>query len=258
MELVRILIATIILTGTTIATPAMAGDEAAQTSNISEATELAEVLVAASLSEAALDVSLDQITKAIFEGQPDLALMNETFPGLDTVFVNTMRPIIRDELKRIEPLYIADLAAFYGKNFTAKELLELTTFWKSSAAQNILRATMENMDYAAISGEVVAQIEEDKDVKISDQALEKDVNVGVRAATKKATRAEQSALLRFGLSPAGRKFISLKEEKKAIDAKWVNANTSPEVDARIEADIVKAMEAHIASFDEIDGIAPTT
>ncbi len=226
--------------------------------NSPESMELATILVDANLSEDAVDNALAQMATAMFAQQPDLAALESAYPGVKQVFLSSLRPIIDDEMERIRPLYVADLAVLFGGKFNAAELKKLSAFWQSPPAQSVLRSAIQNVDYAAISTEIVDQINKDEDIAISQAAVDKDMGRAISNTTGSVGKAEQSAFLRFAMTPEGRKFLKLKEEKKAVDLKWMNAPTPPAVEKRIETAITAALERHIAEYDEREAAEPTT
>ncbi len=223
-----------------------------------EAIQLAEILVTANLSEASAENALGQMTAAMFAQQPDLVALETTYPGMKQTFVETMRPFMNQELKRIYPLYVTDLAILFSANFTTAELQNLSRFWQSPPAQSVLKSAIQNVGYAAISTEIVDQINNDEDIAISQAAVDQDLRGAIKNTVSSAGEVEQAAFLQFAMTPEGRKFLKLKDEKKAIDLKWMNAPTSPEVDEQIEAAILSAMEDHMRRHEEREAAKPTT
>lgn len=122
----------------------------------------------------------------------------------------------------------------------------------------MLKSAIQNVGYAAISTEIVDQINNDEDIAISQTAVDQDLRGAIKNTVSSAGEVEQAAFLQFAMTPEGRKFLKLKDEKKAVDLKWMNAPTSPEVDKQIEAAILSAMEDHMRRHEEREAAKPAT
>lgn len=215
---------------------------------VTEATVLAKLLTESTDVEVQVDRLLVGLAQQAFTADPDLMLVNRDYPGVDKLFLETLRPIMRDELYRILPAYRAATAEFFARNFTTSEIRDLTIFWRSPVGQAVLRQVSDKIDYSAITKEIVEQMP-DGDVNISGAALNADKRKAATEGIRGLSPEHRAATIRFGLTPTGRKMTRLLPEKNALDREWANRPPSPEALARIETELPEALLAFMDAED---------
>lgn len=218
--------------------------------NMAAARELVDVLQDQRQLEGQIDQMLATMITQLFTANADMAALNTEYPGVDKLFSDTMRPILLDELTKIVPEYKADMASFFASSFTVAELGELTGFWRSPAGQAALNAVSGSVDFSAISKEVVGQMDDPDNVRISQSAIAEDIQNAARSGIGSLSPAHRAAILRFGLQPTGRKMTRLMPGKLEIEQRWANRDFSPEATARMEEEIATALITFIEAEDE--------
>jgi hypothetical protein len=164
------------------------------------------------------------------------------------VFVDTLLPIMLEELYRILPAYRAATASFFAANFETAEIRELVVFWTSPAGQAVLHQVSDNLDFSAVTKEIVDQMPEE-DVEISQAAVDADKRKAAAAGMRGLAAPHRTAVIRFGLSPTGRKMTRLLPQKNALDQQWANREPSPEAVARMERERPEALLAFMEAED---------
>lgn len=215
------------------------------------AETLANTLIPASSVSREVDKLLGTMATQAFASDPSLKALNAEYPGADRVFVDAMRPIMLEELETYLPDYVSATATFFEGNFTLTELRELTTFWQSADGQAFLSSLHGNMNYDAISKDIVGQIGDGTDgFSVSDDALKRDTTRAVTTSIGALTPAQRTAIARFSLTPTGRKMARLTPEKQKIDAAWANRQPSARAISRLEKELPPALLGFMAAEDE--------
>lgn len=210
---------------------------------------LADVMVGAMRLDEQVDMLLDNLTKQAFSTDATLKALVTEYPGVDKVFIGVLRPILIEELESAMPEYRDANAAFFAKNFTVAEIGEMTRFWKSSTGQVLLTSVSGAFDYAGVSKELAGQIGDNKDPSISSGTVDADKRKAAMTGYGKLTAAQKVEVMRFALTPTGRKMAGLNAEKSKIDHEWANRQPSPEAEARIEQGMAEAILAFIEESD---------
>lgn len=223
-------------------TPADAKMAAAQT--------LAEVLVGGTSVEKQVDAVLASMTKHAFSSDPTLQALKAEYPGVDRVFVDVLRPILIEELQKALPEYTAAHATFFATNFTTAEIGELTRFWRSPTGQALVASVSGALDYDGVSKELAGQISDGNDMSVAGGTVDADKRRAATAGYGQMTGAQKVEIVRFGLTPVGRKMARLQAQKNEIDHKWANREPSPEAAARIEREMGQAILAFIDAEDK--------
>lgn len=214
------------------------------------ALELAKVVNSTSRIEEQLDALLGNMARQAFATDPALTALNQEYPGTDRVFVNAIRPIMTEELARTLPAYNNATASFFAGNFTQAELGELLTFWRSPAGQALIDSVSSAADYSSMTKEIVDQISDPgADLSISQGAISKDKQAAAIAGIDRLSPAQRTAVIRFGLTPTGRKMARLAPQRNEIDRQWANREPSAEAMARMEKEIPDALLAFMAAED---------
>lgn len=239
----------VILMALPMSTPAQAKAQTATESHMPAARELAELVNTATTLEMQVNKMLAGMAGHAFTADPSMAALGEEYPGVDKVFVETLRPLIMDELTRIMPEYIETTAAFFARHYTPSEVGELLSFWRSPTGRALLQSVSGNLDYASISKEAVDQLQESDTVDVSGEAMASDRRRAAVAGLRELTPEQRKAVMRFGLTPIGRKMARLAPEKNELERQWANREPSAELMARIEEDVSQAVIAFIEAED---------
>lgn len=213
-----------------------------------DAQQLAYLLSGESHSHENMQKLLDGYAGQLVNSDPSLVALNERYPGLDIAFKNAVGPLLKEFSQNMMPLYKAELAAFFTKNFTPAELSELHKFYASDLGLKMINGTSQNLDFKATTNEMVV-ITGTSESDISNKSLDSDkMRAGLKSFNA-LTPAEKEAANLFALSPAGQKFLKLLPDKNQIDVKWFNAVPSPEVLKRMQNAVANALDAHVAKFE---------
>lgn len=209
--------------------------------------ELAQTISSVERQLRQVDVLLDGTYNAIMASDANIKAMQAQYPDMKSVWIKAMQPIMIEEMKKQTPGYHSELAMLYDANFSKSELQQLIRFWKSSTGQNLLDRVQANVNFKNVATEMAADLEAETDV--SKDAITRDKNAAVIKTMGSLPKAELDAITRFGMSPAGKKFTTIRPKKDAIDAKWFNIEPSKESLARIDKEVPAAMDAYMAEVD---------
>lgn len=221
--------------------PAVVGDDAHMTA----ALGLARIVNEVNGIEAQAERLLVSIAVQGFANDPDLAALKAEYPGVEKLFLDTLRPILMDELALMLPGYNRAVGEFFAANFTTAEIGELAAFWRSDAGQTLLTSVASNLDLAESSKEIVTQMDGDTIVEISEHALLADKRAAAVKGARDLTPQQRVAVMRFGLTTTGRKMARLADKKNAIDREWANRDLSSATKERIDRELGEALIAHI-------------
>jgi hypothetical protein len=191
-----------------------------------------------------------------FATDPNLLALKQEYPGVEKVFIDTIRPIIMSELTLMLPDYNQATAEFFASHFTLAEIGELATFWGSEPGQAMIRSISSNADFSAMTKEIVGQIGDEGDISISGGAIDADKRKAVTSGLRALTPQQRIAIMRFGLTPVGRKMAGLVNEKNEIDRKWANSDLSPAAQARVDREVGDAVLAFIEEEERKRAAAP--
>lgn len=233
-------------------TPAPASIDA----HLTAAIDLARLVNESNDLESQAERMLTSIATQGFAADPNLAALKEQFPGIEKVFLDTLRPVMMSELTLMLPEYNRAIGEFYAANFTTAEIGELTTFWRSDAGQTLLRSVGSSIDFAASSKEMVAQMNDDGPTQISSSAIRADTRAAATKGLREMTPQQRVAIMRFGLTPTGRKMTRLVDKKNEIERQWMNRGLSPGTEERIETDLGNALIAFIEEQERQQAAAP--
>lgn len=224
-----------------VATPPVAPADA----QMAAALSLAQLINESNDLGAQVEQMLAALAVQGFATDPNLVALKQEYPGVEKIFVDAVRPIIMSELTLMLPDYNRAVAEFFAGHFTLAEIGELATFWRSEPGQAMIRSISSNADFSAMTKEVVEQIGDEGDVTISGGAIDADKRQAVARGLRELTPAQRVAIIRFGLTPVGRKMAQLIDQKNEIDRKWANRDLSPAAEARVEREVGDAVLAFI-------------
>jgi Uncharacterized protein conserved in bacteria (DUF2059) len=196
-----------------------------------------------------IDPLLDSLYEQLSQGDPDIAILEVNYPGIDKAWKDAMRPIMLDEMRLHMPGYRQELSEFFAANFTDKELDVLAAFYESATGQKLIDNVTGALSFKNVAAEIATEID-DNENDVSSAALQKDVNFAATRALQGMTPEQKEEVGQFGLSAVGQKFAKFIPQKQAIDYKWFNVEPSDESLERIDREIAAALDAFIASVDE--------
>ena len=224
--------------------------------NMPTALALARLLSESNQMELQVERALGAIATQGFSADPNLVALKQEYPGVEKLFVDTMRPIMMSELALMLPEYDQAIAEFFASHFTLIEIGQLETFWRSDAGQAMLRSVSGQYDFAAMTKEVVDQIGDDGAINISASAVDADKRKAVAGGVRALTPQQRIAVMRFGLTPVGRKMAKLVDQKNEIDRKWANRDLSPRAQERVEREVSEALLTFIEAEERKRAAAP--
>ena len=229
-----------------LAIPARAAVPAATVAVTPEMSAVCARISALAIPAAPIESRIDQmlpgLVKQMIASDPDVAAMEEAYPGLGDAMVAAWRPIMIKSSREVMPLYRDDMAAMYCRNFSLPELREIEAFLSSPAFRALQSSAYENLTLGHTMGDVMS----DKDVSAS--SIQGDLaETGLRAS-RELSPEHQRQITQFMQSPLGRKMAAKSKEKLAIDAKWTNY-LPPWAEKEIETVTIDAIIAHIAKTD---------
>lgn len=251
----------LLVPGETIAAPSTSAGQAAapDSERYAVALELANTIVRQSGDKANIEqivrITLD---KAVASSE-EFKMLDKAYPDLRAELAAAWLPLFIENVEFVKPKYAAEIAELYAKNLTIGEVRENLAFWKSAAGQALSRQLNSNLKFDASLDEIVKEtmVDVNDQSGASTAALERDRAAAVRTTIKQISPEARLQIMRYSLSPAGRKIVALNPQRAAIDAKWFNA-TSPEVEAKIQTTTIETIAAHIARVDaERAGSEPT-
>ncbi len=179
----------------------------------------------------------------IIKSDPDIAILENEYPGLINAGVDAMMPIVIRQTEAGMPTLFDRQAVLLIKNFSLREIQELDKIFKSPTFRRIRTAAQTNTNLSAVEDVV----NEDRDINTSDiDRIQKDT---VRNIVPTLSSADNAYLIKTSLNPTFKKFQKLMPQLNAIEAQWSNEST-PEQDAEIEAAATKGYEEHFAKFEE--------
>ncbi len=179
----------------------------------------------------------------IIKSDPDIAILENEYPGLINAGVDAMMPIVIRQTEAGMPTLFDRQAVLLIKNFSLREIQELDKIFKSPTFRRIRIAAQSNVDISALEDFV----EVDRDINTSD--LEQIQQDTVKNIMPTLSNADTAYLVKTSFNPTFKKFQKIMPQLNAIEAQWSNERT-PEQDAEIEAAASKGYEEHLAKFEE--------
>lgn len=193
-------------------------------------------------SDTLKDSMASQIRTA-YSQVPEFAVIEEYSPGFVDAMVESIMPIIVRQTVNSYPALYDRLASFYADNMDIEEIESATEFFATNSYSTIRESAENNVD---ISG-ILSDIGDDKNGDLSSNDLEKLVEDSLTKSAGGWDRQVRTDLLKFVLTPAGRKMTSLRAARNQIEADWAN-ESSPEEDLELE----QAVEKVILQYTETE------
>jgi hypothetical protein len=239
---------------TSVAQPASANVQTESIPQTASGMAVARLVASEASQIAAVEGMLVSFLGELVKTSPEIAVLVESYPGIDTVWTDTMRPILQDEIRTNLPDYQAKLAALFDAEMTVPQLAEMVKFYSSPTGKMVISRVTQNNPSKAVAKEVATQVADDLtgegDVGISAGAMKADRASAVRDLRQNITDAQRRDIARFEFSPTGRKLAQILPQKSVIDLEWANRQPSPGAIKRIDKDVPAAITAYIEKIDK--------
>lgn len=219
------------------AVPASAAD-----AHKAAADELALVLTPDSSIEPQVDLVIRTMITQLRRSEPDLAELDQEFPGLLDAVGTRVRPIMVRAGRKTLPLYRADLSNLYEGNLTTEEMRQAAAFFRTPEMRAFVSTAQGNLTFEKSTAAALDQ----REASTSD--VQSDVRAAAQRTEEEISPAQRRKLMAFVFSPVGRKLSALNPRKQAINAKWFNYS-EPGLEKEVETATIDAMIEHIAKSD---------
>ncbi len=179
---------------------------------------------------------------AMMRGDPGIAEMERTYPGLVAAMKIAWKPVmLKFAMQNVTP-YRADLSQLYCAHLTVVDLRQTLAFLQTPEYGALKISVQDNIDYTHIAKDMTNAN------GVSARSIKGDLgDAGVRAIAT-LTPAQKAKVAAFFSSPTGRKLLALNPEKIELDRKWSNY-VSPEAEAEIKQVTADTMIGHIGKTD---------
>ena len=212
------------------------------TANMQAASELADILVDQTRSNAMATTLINAATDEMIKKNQDVAALNEAFPGLDGAFRAALAAPMKNEVARILPLYRKEIAQFYAGRLSEADIRATTDFFRSPVGAALLMSLQQSAGMSNAATQIVS------DKAVTSEALKQDSAIaGVRALFSLSPE-QRNEIATFFNAPIGKRLSALNQERAAIDLKWFNY-VSPEGEAEVGAAVMQAIVSHVAKTD---------
>lgn len=226
-----------IMAAPVLAVPA-AAQNSAQPAPSAAAQQFSKLYMPAELS---IEGAVEGFNKEFFpaiSADPNVAALDKAKPGLIAAAGKAARDTMITAMQRDIPAAQQAIASFASASFSPAELGEINAFMASATGQRVQKLALAEVDTAAIAQEA----KEAGDMPALDGAkLMAMVNPNFLA---KLSKEEIADLMRFGATPAGRKFdtqVSQLSELVASEMNKIVEAMKPE----LEKAIIGAFSSHL-------------
>jgi len=187
------------------------------------------------------DVRAKKFAVELFAADPELAQIEEDFPGVTMEIADATIPIANRSMRERLPVLWQRQANIYAANFDIEELNRLITFYDSPTGRKLVTGLRNNIK----TENVVRSAKEAGSVAISAEAVQADKKVAALSILGDLNQRDRAALLEFGRDNLSKrlKMISLRIQQN-VQA-WADETTEWEA-AETEAAINKIFEKRMA------------
>lgn len=205
-------------------------------------TGIADLVAPDSQTDGQIDRLIEASLAAMEEQDPNLAMLEQRYPGLMAATGQAMRPLLIKASSMTVPLYRADLAAFYRANLSLAEGKTFLAFLRQPVSRAFFGGIAANASFKATANDLAAER------SVSGKSVQRDTQAATLVQIGKMSKAETAQIAAFFATPLGNKLIALVSQKRAIDVKWANYSP-PEIEAEMEPAVYNGMIGHIAKTD---------
>ena len=203
--------------------------------------ELAQLLFPLNRQTALLDRTMDRDMRSSLLKDEAIAEIEDENPGLVAAMIAAMRPVLLKNLEKQLPGYHRGIGAIYARHMDEAEIRDAMAFFGSPAGRKFVDQVNENMSFAPIMDNVVA----DPDAPIARDDIAK-AKMDAAARTVANMDADQAAAI---MTLAGRswtkKLATIRAEITAYDQEQMNA-PDPELDKELERVMSSTVERFLA------------
>jgi hypothetical protein len=214
----------------------------------SQATELAQLMSPRALL---VDMEVREFDKhfvASLRSDAEMKALDDQYPGLFEAMHKASRGLVADAMGRSVGKIHTSVAKLIEASFTAADIVELTTFYRSPVG----RKTVSQMAASADASEIYQRAVEKSDFKLTEDQISAQVHQSAQKTAQSFTPEEQVDMMLFMAKPSFGKLAKAQPQIQKILADEFNS-PDPDFDRQIEQAMGAAIEHHIASFEESGG-----
>jgi len=207
--------------------------------------EIAALLNSEAITVAQTRRMFDTTMPDLFGKDPNLAMLEQQYPGIIRQMIDAMRPeILRNVTTQLPELW-GLLAPVYAETLTEAEMRESLAFYRSPTGVWLVDTMANNADFSVAMSRLMAN--PDRKMEAADLKIGAvDSTVGAVAKDMNPDRAR--AIMAFAATPAGRKMRSIQPRLLEIGTAWSN-ESDPATDARVEKIVEQSLTQFIADHE---------
>lgn len=231
--------------------PATALADAPEQRTQATATQAIELARLMSPSGLLVDMEVREFDKHFvpsLRSDPELKALEEEYPGVFEAMHKASRGLVVEATGRSAGKIHAAVAKVIETNFTAADIAELTSFYRSPVGLK----TLQQMAASADAGQVYQNAVSDSGFKLTEAQIDSQIHESAQKAAQTFTPEEQTEMMLFMAKPSFAKLAKAQPQIRKILAEEFNA-PDPEFDRRVEQAMGAAIEKHIASFEQTGG-----
>lgn len=240
----RVAAALLIAPATLIAGPAPAAAQAVDPAHRARALELAKLTQPRELVLSAVMAQTDKHFVSVLGGTPEGKEMEAAYPGILDAMYKGARGELVTAMEAMIPQMWDSFADLLAARLTLAEMEAMETFYRTPTGRKMLQGAMGAIDMKGLFTEAARQ----EDVTIGSADINKVQAQAVRGAVASVDASDMAALEAFNRSGAAMKIVSLTPDFQKIMLEQANSR-DPASEARMEAAMMAAMQAHIAKAE---------
>lgn len=187
------------------------------------ALELATLLNSESLTRKQLDKAYNETMPKVLANNQQFRVMEFQYPGISAAVINAEREIVVPGTIAILPGVQGALADVISAHITAQELKELLAYYKSPLGLKILDGIAEGSDLSGLAQKNL----NDEDSPLTGEDLKNATSIAAMPTILKSLAKDDiQQLVRFGLSPTGKKWRAMGPLMLSTAAEYQNNNTT--------------------------------
>lgn len=206
------------------------------------ALQLSRILNAEATVRAQMNRVLHQTLPETLKADPNFAPVEATLPGITVDMVAVMEPIIVDAVLKRLPAFQEAAAQIYLRHLTADEIDKMIAFYGSPLGQKVIGQVNASVDLSTV---LKAQLATGGKADITAQELKAPIASAAQSTISGLSADEQRELVRFALTPAGRKLGAINAEVLKASEAWMNED-DPAVERQVEQAVTKLLDDRLA------------
>ena len=204
--------------------------------------ELAEVLNSEALTRTQLSKVMDVTLPQQIAADPNFAVLERERPGISKAVVTGMRTVVIEECVKLLPSLWERLAQIYAADLNEQDLAAMLAFYRSPTCVRLIDTIGRESDYSQL---IAKQLRSGGAAEIAGDDLTSGAAPGIASAIRSATPEDEAAFRALVDAVGVARIDALNAKTHAEVVRWSN-EPSPEVEAKIEAAVVSAMEPFLA------------